>query len=88
METTIIKRSIVIRGHKTSVSLEDAFWAGVKEIAAERNKTLSDFVAGIAEQRSCGNLSSCLRLTVLEHYRARAPRARSNGEGEQHHQLD
>jgi predicted DNA-binding ribbon-helix-helix protein len=77
MKTTIIKRAIVIRGRKTSVSLEDGFWAGVKEIAAERNKTLSELVAGIAEERSCGNLSSCLRVMVLEHFKARCLPSRS-----------
>jgi predicted DNA-binding ribbon-helix-helix protein len=85
MKTTVVKRSIVIRGHKTSVSLEDAFWAGIKKIAADRNTTVSDLVADIAEKRDCGNLSSCLRLTVLEHYRARAHPA---PEGEQDHRGD
>ena len=47
MKSPVIKRSIVIAGHKTSVSLEDAFWRGLKEIAIGRNKTLSDLVAEI-----------------------------------------
>ncbi len=81
MKTTIVKRSIVLRGHKTSVSLEDAFWAGVKEIAAERNQTLSELVAGISEKTGSGNLSSALRVTVLEHYKAHAGRR-----GERHPQ--
>ena len=42
MKSPVIKRSIVIAGHKTSVSLEDAFWKGLKEIADDRNVTLSD----------------------------------------------
>ena len=45
MKSPVVKRSIVIAGHKTSVSLEDAFWTGLKEIAAERHITLSDMVA-------------------------------------------
>jgi predicted DNA-binding ribbon-helix-helix protein len=58
-----IVRSIVIAGHKTSVSLEDAFWKGLKEIAVERNKTLSDVVAEIDTGRPHGNLSSAIRCS-------------------------
>jgi predicted DNA-binding ribbon-helix-helix protein len=71
MNSPVIKRSIVIAGHKTSVSLEDAFWKGLKEIAVERNKTLSDVVAEIDTGRPHGNLSSAIRLFVLDHYRAK-----------------
>ena len=70
MKSPVIKRSIVIAGHKTSVSLEDAFWRGLKEIASERNVTLSDLVAMIDTERRHGNLSSAIRLFVLDHYRA------------------
>jgi len=70
MNSPVIKRSIVIAGHKTSVSLEDAFWKGLKEIAIGRNKTLSDLVAEIDTGRPHGNLSSAIRLFVLDHYRA------------------
>lgn len=75
----VVKRSIVIAGHKTSVSLEDAFWQGLKEIATERELTLSDMVATIDTDRHNGNLSSAIRLFVLDHYRAQSgqPRARS-----------
>ncbi|HLL27069.1 MAG TPA: ribbon-helix-helix domain-containing protein [Xanthobacteraceae bacterium] len=73
MKSPVIKRSIVIAGHKTSVSLEDAFWDALKEIATMRNATLSEVVAGIDASRSQGNLSSAIRLFVLDHYRA--PRA-------------
>ena len=45
MKSPVVKRSIVIAGHKTSVSLEDAFWKGLKEIATSRDLTLSDLVA-------------------------------------------
>ena len=69
---TVIKRSIVIAGHKTSVSLEDGFWSGLKEIAAARRSTLSDLVASIDTGRAGGNLSSAIRLFVLEHYRTAA----------------
>ncbi len=72
MKSPVVKRSIVIAGHKTSVSLEDAFWRGLKEIAATRNMTLSDLVATIDGGRHHGNLSSAIRLFVLDHYRLRA----------------
>src|SRR5579872_6405495 len=71
MKSPVIKRSIVIAGHKTSVSLEDAFWRGLKEIALTRRVTLSDLVAAIDSERQLGNLSSAIRLFVLDHYRAR-----------------
>lgn len=69
MKSHVAKRSIVIAGHKTSVSLEDAFWTALKEIAAEREKTLSDLVAAIDSERQHGNLSSAIRLFVLGLYR-------------------
>lgn len=69
MKSPVVKRSIVIAGHKTSVSLEDAFWDSLKEIAAARDETLSDVVAGIDGARSQGNLSSAIRLYVLDHFR-------------------
>jgi predicted DNA-binding ribbon-helix-helix protein len=69
MKSPIVKRSIVIAGHKTSVSLEDEFWKGLKEIASDRNLTLSEMVASIDSGRAEGNLSSAIRLFVLDHYR-------------------
>jgi predicted DNA-binding ribbon-helix-helix protein len=70
MKSPVIKRSIVIAGHKTSVSLEDAFWKGLKDIAIGRGVTLSDLVASIDGERQHGNLSSAIRLFVLDHYQA------------------
>jgi predicted DNA-binding ribbon-helix-helix protein len=72
MKSPVVKRSIVIAGHKTSVSLEDAFWKGLKEIAGGRDMTLSDLVATIDTDRRHGNLSSAIRLFVLDHYRQNA----------------
>jgi predicted DNA-binding ribbon-helix-helix protein len=69
MKSPVVKRSIVIAGHKTSVSLEDAFWKGLKEIASGRDMTLSDLVAAIDSERQHGNLSSAIRLFVLDFYR-------------------
>jgi predicted DNA-binding ribbon-helix-helix protein len=71
MKSPVIKRSIVIAGHKTSVSLEDAFWKGLKDIALARRATLSDLVAAIDTERRHGNLSSAIRLFVLDHFQAR-----------------
>jgi predicted DNA-binding ribbon-helix-helix protein len=71
MKSPVVKRSIVIAGHKTSISLEDAFWKGLKEIAGQRNMTLSEMVASIDDGRQQGNLSSAIRLFVLDYYRAR-----------------
>jgi predicted DNA-binding ribbon-helix-helix protein len=72
MKSPVVKRSIVITGHKTSVSLEDAFWSGLKDIAGARNMTLSELVASIDGERRQGNLSSAIRLFVLDHYRSQA----------------
>jgi predicted DNA-binding ribbon-helix-helix protein len=71
MISPVIKRSIVLAGHKTSVSLEDAFWKALKEIAIARGTSLSNLVTSIDVERRQGNLSSCLRLFVLDLYRNR-----------------
>lgn len=68
MKSTIAKRSVVIDGHRTSVSLEDAFWSTLKDIARERSETLPQLVATIDRQRQHGNLSSAIRLFVLSRY--------------------
>jgi predicted DNA-binding ribbon-helix-helix protein len=69
MKSPVVKRSIVIVGHKTSVSLEDAFWNGLKDIAKKYDMNLSDIVADIDSRRCYGNLSSAIRLFVLEQAR-------------------
>jgi predicted DNA-binding ribbon-helix-helix protein len=69
MKSLVVKRSIVVAGHKTSVSLEDAFWNGMKEIASGRNITLSDLITAVDSEREKGNLSSAIRLFVLDFYR-------------------
>jgi predicted DNA-binding ribbon-helix-helix protein len=68
MKSSIIKRSIVIVGHKTSVSLEDPFWDHLKSIARAQRVTLSELVASINGTRKQSNLSSAIRLFVLEHF--------------------
>jgi predicted DNA-binding ribbon-helix-helix protein len=69
MSSTVVKRSIVIAGHRTSISLEDSFWKALKQIAKHRGETLSDIVAAIDDKRQDGNLSSAIRVFVLDHYR-------------------
>jgi predicted DNA-binding ribbon-helix-helix protein len=70
MKSTVVKRSIVIEGHKTSISIEDIFWNSLKEIARDRAMTLSKLVASIDSNRVSGsNLSSAIRVYVLDRYR-------------------
>ncbi len=75
MKSPVVKRSVVISTHKTSVSLEDDFWVGVKEIANQRNVTLASLVEEIDKERNGGNLSSAIRLFVLNHFRNAKSRA-------------
>jgi predicted DNA-binding ribbon-helix-helix protein len=72
MKSPVVKRSIVVAGHKTSVSLEEAFWNGMKEISGLRDMTLSELVGEIDGNRQQGNLSSAIRLFVLDYFRSRA----------------
>jgi predicted DNA-binding ribbon-helix-helix protein len=66
--TTIIKRSVYINGHKTSISLEDDFWDSLKEIAHQQNETVYQLIARIDTERKFANLSSVIRLFVLGYY--------------------
>lgn len=68
MKSTVVKRSIAVAGHKTSISLEDAFWEALKHIAIMRQSTVSDLVASIDSARRHDNLSSAIRLFVLDYY--------------------
>ena len=65
----IFRRSVVIAGHKTSISVEDEFWDSLKEIAAERSMTLATMISAIDGGRKHANLSSAIRLFVLGVYR-------------------
>jgi predicted DNA-binding ribbon-helix-helix protein len=69
MKSVVIKRSVVVSGHKTSISLEDPFWKSLKEIAGSRHMTLSALLSAIDSDRHEGNLSSAIRLYVLRFYR-------------------
>ena len=68
MKSSVVKRSIVIDGHKTSVSLEGPFWTELKNIAHTRQVTMSDLVSKIEDTREQSNLSSAIRLFVLQHF--------------------
>jgi predicted DNA-binding ribbon-helix-helix protein len=71
----VIKRSIVINGQRTSISLEDAFWSTLKDIACERRETLTQLVTSINANRwQFANLSSAIRLFILEFYKERVAR--------------
>lgn len=71
-EFAVVKRSVVVGGHKTSVSLEDAFWTSLKDIATRRGLPLSTQIDAIDRTRKTANLSSAIRLFVLDHFRTRA----------------
>ena len=77
MKSPVVKRSVILNGRKTSVSVEDAFWKGLKEVAVKRLMTVSDLIGSIDATRQQRNLSSALRVFVLEYYRSQVP----NGEG-------
>ncbi len=62
----IVKRSLTISGHRTSVSLEDAFWRRLRALAAARALSLSALIAEIDASRGGANLSSAIRVFVLE----------------------
>jgi predicted DNA-binding ribbon-helix-helix protein len=64
--TGVIKRSLVIAGHRTSISLEDAFWRGLKALAERRRQSINALVAEIDAARGQANLSSAIRLFVFE----------------------
>lgn len=65
------KRSLTIAGHRTSVSLEDAFWSALKDAARAEARSIPDIVAEIDEKRGTAGLSSAIRIYLLEHYRKR-----------------
>ena len=72
MKSAIAKRSVVLRGHKTSVSLESEFWDGLREIAELQKTTLSALLQQIDGDRHNANLSSAIRIFVFEYFRNRA----------------
>jgi predicted DNA-binding ribbon-helix-helix protein len=71
-KSLVMKRGVVVRGIRTSATLEQAFWDGLREIANERGATVTDLIAHIEENRECPNMSSAIRLFVLSHFRDRS----------------
>ena len=72
MRSAMVKRSVVIAGHKTSVSLEEPFWAVMRQIAESEATTVSAILRRIEASRGNSNLSSATRVFALEHVRGRA----------------
>jgi predicted DNA-binding ribbon-helix-helix protein len=68
VKSSILKRSVVLNGHKTSISLENGFWNAVRDIAKERHQRIGELLGSIDTQRRHSNLSSAVRLFVLDHY--------------------
>ena len=75
MNSTVKKRSIVIGHHRTSVSLEDDFWTSLRQIARGRQVTISHLIASLNATRENSNLSSTIRVFILDYYRAMAGRS-------------
>lgn len=73
-----VRRSVVFGGDRTSLRLEDGFWEGLKEIAKERGMSVPKLVASIKAERRGPNLTSALRVYVLEHYQAQLSALRPN----------
>lgn len=68
-----IKRSLTLRGHRTSVSLEDEFWDALRKIARENGRTINDLASEIdAARDGRSGLASAIRVFVLRYYRDRA----------------
>jgi predicted DNA-binding ribbon-helix-helix protein len=65
------KRSVILNGHSTSVSLEDAYWEEVRAMAAREGVPVAALIERIDRSRQGGNLSSAIRIAVLDDYRAR-----------------
>jgi predicted DNA-binding ribbon-helix-helix protein len=84
MKSTITKRSVVIGGHKTSVSLEDPFWSAVREIAGTQEMSVSSLLRQIDLARRNSNLSSAIRVFVLENLRTQQSAMTHNGTTNRH----
>jgi len=68
---TVIKRSVSLNGHRTSISLEDEFWDGLREIAEKERTSTGELIAKIDRERNVRNLSSAIRVFVYSHFRAK-----------------
>jgi predicted DNA-binding ribbon-helix-helix protein len=86
MKSAIVKRSVVLNGHKTSVSLENEFWEGLRDIGDAKDAKLSDLVRQVDRERSNGNLSSAIRVFVLGYFRTKHPDAAQRVEQAERHE--
>ena len=75
MKSSVIKRTVMVGGHKTSISLEDEFWSGLKEIARAHGASMAQILTEIDTTRQQKNLSSAIRLFVLGHVHDQKMRA-------------
>ncbi len=75
MKSSVAKHSVLVHGHKTSVSLEAPFWDVLVEAARTQELTVSQLVSEVDRERSYNNLSSALRLYALDFCRARSERS-------------
>jgi len=73
--SAIVKRSISIRGRKTSISLEEVFWQELKAISNQRRWRVSEMISFISAQDLSENLSSAIRICIMQHHRARSAQA-------------
>jgi predicted DNA-binding ribbon-helix-helix protein len=73
MNTAVIRRSIIIGGRKTSISLENEFWNALRAIATARNISITELVEHIERDRKTVNLSSAIRMFVFNNSRDAAP---------------
>jgi bacterioferritin-associated ferredoxin len=72
IKSLVVKQSVVINGHNTSMSIERAFWKALKEIAVAQNISANTLISNIDNEREAANLSSAIRVYVVEHYRLAA----------------
>ena len=79
-QSLVGKRSAIVDGHQTSVSLEQVFWTALKDIAQERGETLQHLISSIDANRQFANLSSALRVFVLRHYMDQSARRQAGFE--------
>jgi predicted DNA-binding ribbon-helix-helix protein len=77
MKSAVIKHSILLHGHKTSVSLETEFWDELHQIAGHDNMLVSTLVEQIDHDRENVNLSSAIRVFVFNRLRSRMDQRRS-----------
>jgi predicted DNA-binding ribbon-helix-helix protein len=74
MKSPIIKRSVAVNGHKTSISLEEPFWNEIKTIASQRHTTIAELITDVDRGKQAeANLSSSLRVFILRHYQRVTP---------------